>query len=1213
MPGLNHDPIEDSSPVKQQDTTYIASDDESDADALFDDIDPDNTVHTVPTQPIQRTQQKISRLVGILNSSPPPPEPFITQPTQILSTPPRHNSRVQVPRTSPLPSESPIPHRPQVRSIGLAMAPPGTQFNPPPPMPAMSQFDDPPVDPDSEDELAPNNSDIKPAKWARGSKGSRDEDELSRAEPRVSSFSGKFKVDDFLYQPGPSSNKRKSDDMAGANGNSTRPAKQARQTGPSRAQPVPDVSIADLGKYKLRDNIPRLQKIYPKADNPTCERALVDAKGNLDDALDLLAQRMHELEELEKQDQEDEELDDGIMNRMRGVAQQKRPSMAKPVVNKPGLASMASRYSKLNQGSSSGLSSQQLRTLQASSQALNIESQSSDVVRPRRRLKQGRRHRSTSPPEQIQVESDDDSGVGDDSEASDEPEESSFHENMLEVINVSSAEDLTDFSQQPTDVIELITTSRPFTTLNAVKALTLPSKSRKPRMAGQRFIEACEKAMTSFRAIDELAKHCGELGKPLADKMKEWGVKLSESQNTSEAELELVSLPMDNSGKDSGIGTPSGTPPHKRKDQEKAGYLGKPSNMSKGFELKDYQIVGLNWLNLLFEHGLSGILADDMGLGKTCQVITFLSHLKETNVEGPHLVIVPSSTLENWLREFARFSPDLNVEPYHGKEPERAEIRYQILNNLDMVDVIVTTYQIAESDKGDAAFLRKLPLNVVVYDEGQMLKNPTSKRYKTAMRLKCQFRLLLSGTPVQNNLQELTALLGMIMPDVFEEHKEDLDFIFKHKAKTSDADHAALLSTRRIEKARQMMAPFILRRKKQQVLHNLPPKTFRVEYCDLTPVAQEVYEEIEAEADEATGTKNRSQQKTQQKKKTRSNSDAADAAKIETTELVGTTNTNWLMKLRQAAIHRLLLQRLYTEADIEQMVKLAHASEQRARTNRERMFFQWVEFSDGSLVNKCHFNPALADWMLDEEVVMDSGKIKKLLEILAQHEKNGDRTLIFSQFNGMLDILEVVLNMNDMEFLRLDGSTSINDRQYLIDQYNEEDSKYNVFLLNTKAGGVGINLPTANKVIIFDIGFNPQEEVQAGNRAHRVGQTRPVEVITLVTRDTIEEKIYALAESKLKLDQQVAGEVVDEEAEREAIAKIEEALVEQIKAESPLKTRTPAKKTPSNKKTPLENKASVKTETPSKKTKDAKAAFMDGLKNAGLDMSAADEDVKMER
>ncbi|GMF47073.1 unnamed protein product [[Candida] boidinii] len=238
-----------------------------------------------------------------------------------------------------------------------------------------------------------------------------------------------------------------------------------------------------------------------------------------------------------------------------------------------------------------------------------------------------------------------------------------------------------------------------------------------------------------------------------------------------------------------------------------------------------------------------------MGLGKTAQVIAFLAHLKEYQNQGPHLIVVPSSTLENWLREFRKFAPTLIVRPYYGSQDARVELRAE-LENDDTYDVLVTTYNLAAGNKYDQAFLRSRSFNVVVYDEGHMLKNSNSERYSKLMKISANFRLLLTGTPLQNNLKELISLLSFILPKVFKEKREDLQSLFDQKVTTRDTSieqdgekYNPLLSEQAITNARTMMAPFVLRRKKDQVMKHLPAKHNSIKYCELTEIQKELYTE----------------------------------------------------------------------------------------------------------------------------------------------------------------------------------------------------------------------------------------------------------------------------------------------------------------------------------------------------------------------------------
>ena len=421
-----------------------------------------------------------------------------------------------------------------------------------------------------------------------------------------------------------------------------------------------------------------------------------------------------------------------------------------------------------------------------------------------------------------------------------------------------------------------------------------------------------------------------------------------------------------------------------------------------------------------------------------------------------------------------------------------------------------------------------MTIQVCVFDEGHALKNSKSAAYEQLMRIPARFRLLLTGTPLQNNLGELASLLGFILPQVFREHSEDLQAIFSHKAKTTDETHSALLSAQRIARARSILTPFVLRRKKHQVLKHLPTKTRRVEYCELSESQLEIYTKEQERA--RTIIQNRE-------------------AGLKT----GNETTNIMMNLRKASIHPLLFRCLYDDKILWKMAKACMVEEEQRNSNVDLVYEDLQVMTDFELHTLClNWPESMSSFALKDDEWLDSGKVAKMCELLLAFRANGDRVLIFSQFVMVLNILETVLESLSMKFFRLDGGTDINERQPLIDQFYEEED-ITVFLLSTKAGGAGINLACANKVIIFDSSFNPQDDIQAENRAHRVGQTREVEVIRLVTKGTIEEQIHALGETKLALDERVAGEGMTEEEERKAermgAKKVEEMMVRQIKEE----------------------------------------------------------------
>ncbi|CAL9733969.1 ATP-dependent helicase Fun30p [Monosporozyma servazzii] len=545
-------------------------------------------------------------------------------------------------------------------------------------------------------------------------------------------------------------------------------------------------------------------------------------------------------------------------------------------------------------------------------------------------------------------------------------------------------------------------------------------------------------------------------------------------------------------------------------------FRGKPRLLAQDMQLKDYQQMGVNWLNLLYHNGMSCILADDMGLGKTCQVISFLAYLKQIKEPGPHLIVVPSSTLENWLREFKKFCPALKIEPYYGSQQERAELREMLENAHGQYDVIVTTYNLAAGNKYDVSFLRNRGFNVVVYDEGHMLKNSLSERFNKLMKIRGNFRLLLTGTPLQNNLRELMSLLEFIMPQLFIAKKESLTSIFKQKAKTTDDNkgHNPLLVQNAIERARTMMRPFILRRRKDQVLKHLPAKHNKIVTCEMNEIQRKIYNaEIK-------------QVMERRKARLEAEQEEKESGKKKSKKKVDNSSKNLIMSLRKVSIHPLLFRNIYTDAMLDKMSKaILKEPAYAAEGNKQYIMEDMSVMTDYELHNLCcTFPNTLKRYQLCNNEWMNSGKVTKLVEILKDViEVKKEKLLVFSLFTQVLDILELVLSTLGYKFLRLDGSTQVNERQGLIDTFYE-DKTIPIFILSTKAGGFGINLVCANHVVIFDQSFNPHDDRQAADRAHRVGQTREVTISTLITKDSIEEKIHQLAKNKLALDNSISGE-----------------------------------------------------------------------------------------
>ncbi|KAF2498554.1 hypothetical protein BU16DRAFT_524650 [Lophium mytilinum] len=1195
---MGPDPIIDSSPIRLVDpgrrppATYNSDDDSG--DELFEGEDQ----FTEATMPIS------SSYFHNRKPNPPTQSTFITQPTQPLTTPKKNTqSVVQVAASSPpLDVSSPSPSTMLPRPNVMAMAPPGTylrapfSYNPPSHVPIDS--DDPPVEDSSDDEVGMR-GDIK-ASTFRSAKG-------QSSSSRVEETPQKRAIDFSNYNYG-GPLKRKVGDMASAytapDRKKLKPQVPSRQTGPSRAQPVQsDMELDDIPDLQVRKKVERLKLTFPTLSIMELQSALALKKGQCDDAMDYILAKQDAIllseDELTKTPKDAKLLP-------KGTAQRK---LTQPI------QSIQQKYSNLSQKVPEVTTAQRKLTqpIQSIQQKYsNLEAEAAAQPK-KRRLIQGRRNRTPSPDatgkprklplgksvlqaeaerqrkKAVVIDSDEEeeaavSDISDDTASEDEGVSVANNIDLIEFFNKCSVQEMVDLSDQKPDIVEYVLSKRPFRNLRQVEEVTMMSepsvtakgKPRKPqaKKVGESLLNFAQQMWDGYSAVDDLVIKCGSLGQPIKQAMQKWGFDIFGA--STQGEVALISLDdiksEASSARDSGIGTPRSPitiddgeeDDVTQRDRSKSKFLKKPVIMSADIELKDYQLVGLNWLNLLWDHGMSCILADDMGLGKTCQVIAFLSHLKEKGVKGPHLIIVPGAVLENWLREFEKFSPKIVVEPYYGLQKAREEQQYTILDSIDNIDVIVTTYDLCWK-ASDNKFLRKCQPKVCVFDEGHTLRSPGSKKYAGLMKIPADFRVLLTGTPLQNNLQELAAILAFIMPDLFHAKHEELNFVFKHKAKTTDKEHSALLSEERINRARAMITPFLLRRKKEQTLKHLPKKTNRVEHCELVPEQKKIYDRL----------------LTKQRKVL-----SDRAAGIENKD-----HANTMMRLRQAAIHPFLFREIYDDKMIKKIHKTCMKGKWR-ESDSEIVMEELLQYSDYDFHDFIRKNSnELSKYALTNNEWMNSGKVAKLGELLTKYKENGDRALVFSQFTTVMDILQLVLDTLGIAYMRIDGSTPIPERQTLLDVFTT-DTTIPVFLLSTKSGGTGINLTAANKIIIFDSSFNPQEDVQAENRAHRVGQTREVEVVRLVTKGTIEEQIHALGKSKLALDAMVSngekGEKEEKDIEKKGLDTVAEMLAKEL-----------AKKEGSEDGTVKDE------EIKGEEDVDIKEQYLDGLKKHGLDLSAA--------
>ena len=421
-------------------------------------------------------------------------------------------------------------------------------------------------------------------------------------------------------------------------------------------------------------------------------------------------------------------------------------------------------------------------------------------------------------------------------------------------------------------------------------------------------------------------------------------------------------------------------------------------------DLRDYQETGVKWLSMLDKYGFGGILADDMGLGKTLQTISFLSSRIDDSKKV--LILAPSSLIYNWSDEFAKFAPHLDVAVVYGLKNVRDELI------AEKHQITITSYA---SFRQDVEEYRDNHFQYLILDEAQVMKNDQTKIAQYLRDFEVEHTYALSGTPIENNLGELWSIFQIVMPGLLPNKKEFLKLP--------------------AEKVARYIKPFVMRRKKEDVLQELP---------DLIEVAYR-------------------------------------------NELADSQKTIYLAMLKQM------------------QDRIIHATED--EINRSK-----IEILSGLIrLRQICDTPKL----FMEDYDGESGKLESLRELLEQIQDGNRRVLIFSQFRGMLDIIESELDKMGMESFKITGSTPAKERQDMTTAFN--DGQRSAFLISLKAGGVGLNLTGADTVILVDLWWNPAVEAQAIGRAHRIGQERNVEVYRMITRGTIEEKIQELQESKRNL------------------------------------------------------------------------------------------------
>ncbi|KAF2170286.1 hypothetical protein M409DRAFT_52019 [Zasmidium cellare ATCC 36951] len=503
-----------------------------------------------------------------------------------------------------------------------------------------------------------------------------------------------------------------------------------------------------------------------------------------------------------------------------------------------------------------------------------------------------------------------------------------------------------------------------------------------------------------------------------------------------------------------------------RKDKDDFQKLEKteqPESMQGG-KLMEYQVQGLNWLYYKWFQQKNAILADEMGLGKTIQIIGFLATLIQDHGCFPFLVVVPNSTCPNWRREIKRWAPGLRVVAFYGSRESREKAKQYELYPQGSKElkchIVVTSYDTA-ADDDCRRFFQKIPWQGLIVDEGQRLKNDKNLLYAALGALKAPFKILLTGTPLQNNQRELFNLLHFLddsyNPAELEKEYEDLD-------------------QEKIAKLHDMIRPFFLRRTKAQVLTFLPPMAQIILPVSMSLVQKKLYRSILAKNPDLM--------------KAIFSTESATLKQGERASL-----SNILMQLRKCLCHPFVYNKGIEDRNVD------------------------IASSHRNLVDA-------------------SSKLKLLELLLPKLRERGHRVLIFSQFLEMLDIVEDCLDGMQLRFQRLDGSINAMTKQKRIDEFNAPDSELFAFLLSTRAGGVGINLASADTVIILDPDFNPHQDIQALSRAHRIGQQKKVLCFQLVTRYSSEERIMQIGRKKLALDHVLIQEMNEDDADQNDLVSI---------------------------------------------------------------------------
>ncbi|CCF35321.1 SNF2 super family protein [Colletotrichum higginsianum] len=654
-----------------------------------------------------------------------------------------------------------------------------------------------------------------------------------------------------------------------------------------------------------------------------------------------------------------------------------------------------------------------------------------------------------------------------------------------------------------------------------------------------------------------------------------------------------------------------------------------------GGEMRDYQLEGLTWMAEICLQGLSGILADEMGLGKTVQTISLIAHTREQNYLGPHLIVAPLSTLSNWMDEFEKWCPDIPVVLFHGDAKQRAKIRKEQLDpNIKngvptkKFPVVCTSYEMVLRER---ATLAKFKWAFIIIDEGHRMKNFESKLFQELENFTSATRMLITGTPLQNNLRELWALLHFLLPGIFkdwEAFEEWFNFDDLQDEEGTEGFIADRENQELIKKIHVILQPLLLRRVKADVAAHLPKKREYILFAPMTKEQTDIYNAIndkkidtraylenkvverltaalgvpvkseaapakqadipirssprKAESkvapepkktnafsammnrarsssskvqDVATAVSSKTPSKTPSKASSRASSKRKEAPTSETPQPKSAKSSRQSTPSTTTRGRVTRGRRRYVDSDPDDddklsddefEAKLANEAEQGSKddnaivlSDEEQQRVKLLEHAKKEMSSKKLGNPDMQlrlvcnsphnffdPWSyegsppVDESIVTSSGKMLMLDRLLPTLFARGHKVLIFSQFKTQLDILQDYCELRKWNACRLDGSVSQESRRDQIKEFNQNPD-FKIFLLSTRAGGQGINLASADTVILFDSDWNPQQDLQAQDRCHRIGQTRPVIVYRLATKGTVEEELLLSADAKRRLEKLV--------------------------------------------------------------------------------------------